>query len=179
MASNNIARPIIPTLRTGIAAELSALSTLRQLSRDGIALASEKGFLRFGEFRGHRAWWIIDPSGRVAQARRLDGVPWADGVKAWTVAGSQAAWPVGIGEAASFPAVALVEGGPDILAACAFLVAEGRENDWAPVAMLGGNAKIHAEALPRFSGKRVRIFPHVDATGESATNRWADRKSVV
>ena len=111
----------------------------------------------------------------MAQARRLDGVPWADGVKAWTLAGSQAAWPVGIGEAASFPMVALVEGGPDLLAAFGFIMAEERQHDCASVAMLGGCARIHPDALPQFTGKRVGIFPHVDDTGDSAAIRWAEQ----
>lgn len=175
MPSITIKRPALPLLHPGTAAELAHLSALRRLSRDGVALATDKGLLRFGEFRGHRAWFILDASGRVAQARRLDGVPWADGVKAWTLAGSQAAWPVGIGEAASFPAVALVEGGPDLLAVCAFIRGESRESNCAPVAMMGGCAKIHSDALPLFIGKRVRIFPHVDETGDSAANRWAEQ----
>lgn len=175
MVSNTAKRPALPPLHPDTAAELAHLSELRQLSRDGIALASEKGLLRFGEFRGHRAWFILDGSGRVAQARRLDGVPWADGVKAWTLSGSQAAWPVGIGEAASFPAVGLVEGGPDLLAAFGFIIAEERQRDCAPVAMLGGCARIHPDALPLFAGKRVRIFPHVDETGDSAASRWAEQ----
>lgn len=87
--------------------------------------------------------------------------------------GSQAAWPVGIGEAAEFPTVALCEGGPDLLAACHFIAIEGREADAAPVAMLGSSCGIHADALPLFAGKRVRIFRHVDESGDKAAIRWA------
>lgn len=168
-------RPAMPPLRPGTAAEISRLADLRSLSREGVSFANEKGLLRFGEFRGRAAWFIVDASGRVAQARRLDGAPWADDVKARTLPGSQAAWPIGIGEAANSPSVALVEGGPDLLAVCAFLVAERREGDCAPVAMLGGCSRIHSEALPLFADKRVRIFPHVDDTGDSAANRWAEQ----
>ena len=167
--------PALPPLRPGTASEIARLAEMRGLSREGVALASEKGLLRFSEYKGRSGWFIVDASGRVAQGRRLDGVPWADGVKAWTLAGSQAARPVGIGEAASFPAVALVEGGPDLLAACSFLAVEARQRDCAPVAMLGGCARIHANALPLFAGKRVRIFPHVDDTGDNAANRWAEQ----
>ncbi len=174
-----VKRPALPALRPGTAAELAQLAELRGLGRDGLALASTKGLLRFGDYRGHRAWFILDASGRVAQARRLDGVPWADGVKAWTLANSQAAWPVGIGEAADFPVVALCEGGADLLAACHFITAEEREIEVAPVAMLGGCARIHADALPLFAGKRVRIFPHVDPTGANAVNRWAEQLADV
>ena len=155
--------------------QIAALAALRGLSIEGVKLAYECGLLRFGTYRHRPAWFILDKSGRVAQARRLEGQPWAPGVKAWTLPGSQAAWPVGITEAADVPAVALCEGGPDLLAACAFMVAEGRERDVTPVAMLGGCARIHADALPLFSGKRVRIFPHVDETGDTAANRWAEQ----
>jgi hypothetical protein len=145
------------------------------LSREGVALASDKGLLRFGEFRGCSAWFILDASGRVAQARRLDGVPWAGGIKARTLVDSQAAWPVGIGEAANSPVIAIAEGGPDLLAISAFLFAEQRQQNCAPVAMLGGCARIHSDALPMFARKRVRIFPHVDDTGDGAAKRWAEQ----
>ena len=174
-----IKRPALPVLRPGTGQEIAALAELRGLAREGVALASAKGLLRFGEFRGEAAWFVLDASGQVAQARRLDGERWprpaGEPFKAWTLAGSQAKWAVGIGEAARFPIVALCEGGPDLLAACAFIVAESRERDVAPVAMLGGKIPIHPDALPRFAGKRVRIFPHLDETGANAANRWADQ----
>lgn len=160
-------------------AHFSTLATLRGISVEGVRLAYERGLLRFGPFRTRPAWFILDQSRRVVQARRLDGQPWAQGVKAWTLPGSQAAWPVGIGEAASFPAVALCEGGPDLLAACAFILAEGRERSVAPVTMLGGCARIHADALPMFAGQRVRIFAHLDETGDTAANRWAEQLANV
>lgn len=156
-------------------AHFHTLATLRGISVEGVWLAYARGLLCFGIYRTRLAWFMLDASQRVAQARRLDGLPWAQGVKAWTLPGSQAAWPVGIGEAQSFPAIALCEGGPDLLAACAFIMAEGRERDVAPVTMLGGCARIHADALPMFAGKRVRIFPHFDDTGGRAANRWAEQ----
>lgn len=172
-------RPILPLLRAGTAADLARLAALRCLPVEGVALASARSLLRFGEFQGRPAWFVLDGSRRVAQARQMDGEPWADGVKAWTLAGSQAAWPVGVGEAAGFPVVAFCEGGPDLLAACAFIWAEGREADCAAVALLGGCGSIHTDALPRFAGKRVRVFPHLDETGEGAANRWAEQLSEV
>jgi len=175
VSSNASARLSLPPLHPGTDAEIIRLANLRGLTRNGVALASEKGLLQFGEFRGKVAWFIVDHSGRVAQARRLDGLKWTDDAKAWTLARSQAAWPIGIGEAATFPSVALVEGGPDLLAVCAFLVVESREHDCAPIAMLGGCARIHSDALSLFAGKRVRIFPHVDDTGANATRRWAEQ----
>jgi len=149
-----------------------ALASLRGISIEGVRLAYERGLLRFGQHQGHAAWFILDASRRVAQARRLDGRLWNGNVKAWTLRGSQAAWPVGIEEAAPFPALAFCEGSPDLLAAHHFIWTESRERDCAAVAIFGG-ANINPEALQLFENKRVRIFRHVDATGDAATNRWA------
>ena len=64
-------------------------------------------------FQEGRAWIITDSRRRNAQARRLDGQSWERlGAKAWTLPGSEAAWPIGLREVSSFPAIALVEGGP-------------------------------------------------------------------
>lgn len=166
-------RPQLPPLAPGTERDFGRLSELRRVSVAGVRLASVRGLLRFGRFRGLAAWFVTDGSGRTAQARRMDGRPWAEGVKAWTLPGSQAAWPVGIGEAEGFPVIALCEGGPDMLAAHGFLVAESREADCAAVAMLGASCALHTDALPQFVGKRVRIFGHADAAGLSAVERWA------
>lgn len=168
-------RPTLPPLHAGTAQEIARLADLRGLSRGGVALASEKGLLRFGVYQGQAAWFILDGSVRVVQARRLDGRLWGDSAKAWTLPGSRSAWPVGIAEAEEFGSIALVEGGPDLIAGCAFLRAEQRELDCAPVAMLGGSARIHPDALPMFAGKRVRIFAHQDDTGYQAALRWEDQ----
>ena len=166
-------------LREGTEAEKVALASLRGLSATAVEMASARGLLRFGEFSGQRAWFVLDSSRRVIQARRLDGQQWTANTKAWTLAGSQAAWPVGIGEAEKFPAVALCEGAPDLLAAFHFMHCEGREADCAPVAMLGGCARIHPDAVPMFAGKRVRIFRHSDPTGENAADRWAAQLAEI
>lgn len=172
-------RPFLPELDAGKERDFAQLASVRGLSASGVRVASVRGLLRFGEFRGSRAWFVTDVSGRTAQARRLSGHPWAEGVKAWTLCGSQAAWPVGIGEADGFPTVALCEGGPDLLASHGFIVSEGREADCAAVAMLGASCPIHADALPQFAGKRVRIFGHADDAGQSAVNRWAEQLATA
>ena len=116
----------------------------------------------------------------------MDGAPFArrggPGCKAWTARGSWAAWPLGCNEARDFSSVALVEGGGDFLAAFHFILAEGRERDVTPVAMLGASQRIAERALPCFHGKHVRIFPHVDsphadgrAPGMEAAARWQDQ----
>lgn len=73
-----------------------------------------------------------------------------------------------------FPKVAFVEGAPDLLAAFHFLIAEGKELSVAPVAALGAsNHVLDPEALRYFSGKVVRIFPHLDKAGYTACKAWA------
>lgn len=172
-------RPLLPHLDAGKERDFAQLASVRGLSASGVRLASVRGLLRFGVFRGSPAWFVTDISGRNAQARRMSGHPWEIGVKAWTLCGSQAAWPVGIGEADGFPVVALCEGGPDLLAAHGFIGSEGREADCAAVAVLGASCPIHADALPQFAGKRVRIFGHADDAGQSAVNRWAEQLAAV
>ncbi len=166
----------LPGMSEGTAEQLMALAILRQVSVDAVTLANSRGVLRFGEWKGHAAWFVTDGTGRVAQARRLDGQPWAEirSSKAWTFCDEgQAKWPVGIHEAQPFPVVALVEGGPDSLAAFHFISCEDREGDCTAVAMLGASHYIHPDALPLFSGKRVRIFGHSDKAGKDAVSRWA------
>lgn len=75
--------------------------------------------------------------------------------------------------------MALCEGGGDFLAAFHFLYAEAREDDVAPIAMLGAAFRIHDEALPHFRGKRVCIYPHLDSAGDAAAARWTEQLETV
>ncbi len=166
---------LLPALTSGTAEQHRQLAALRGLAVEGVGLAADRGLLRFGPWKGRSAWFVLDRSHRNAQARRMDGEKWSEigGKKAYTLPGSQAAWPLGIREAEGFPAIALVEGGPDLLAAFHFCWCEDRETDCAPVAMLGAGLSIHAEALPLFSSRRVRIFAHDDSAGQKALGHWA------
>ena len=117
----------------------------------------------------------------------MDGEPWAHigAKKAWTLPGSWASWPIGITEAKPFPAIALVEGGPDFLAAHYLALWEQashhtkRDARCSPVAMLGASQTIHPDALPLFAGKRVRILSHADEAGLRAARRWAEQLVTV
>lgn len=164
--------PRIPVLDVGTWSDFEELANARGICPEAVAMASKAGLVRFGTWRGVRAWFVLDATHRVAQARRVDGQPIAQGVKAWTLKGSQARWPVGIHEAGSKAAIALVEGGPDLLAAFHFILSQGRP-DVAPVAIMGAEVRLHPEALPCFSGKRVRIYAHADPAGDRAAVRWA------
>jgi hypothetical protein len=164
---------VLPPLTEGTPQEREALATLRGVSVDAVALAVERGLIRFGEQWKRPAWFILDEAGRLAMARRLDGKEWWQDMKAPFLRGSQARWPVGAAAAIGFPVVAFVEGGPDLLAAFHLIIAAGRVGDVAAVAMMSAAPLIHLEALRFFRGKRVRLFPHADQAGFSACERWA------
>ncbi len=173
----------------------------RRVYDEDLKVAEERNELRLGPLR---VWLVGDRAGYVMQARRLDGVKWdrwdkvakvhVPSYKADTIAiEGGAGWPVGaelIGERAK---VALVEGGPDLLAA--FHFARGRKaedggrrtEDVAVVSILGGAMRIHPEALPYFEGKRVRIFAHFDKLnprnekreGWEAAARWQEQLTAA
>jgi len=175
-------KPVFPDFRRGTADEINHLASLRNIGREGIEFASERGLLFFATLKDLPAWIITDAARVNAQARRMDGQCWnhlAGNPKAWTLPGSWASWPIGITEARDFRAIALCEGGPDFLAAHYLALWEQashitkRDVQCVPVAMLGASQRIHADALPLFAGKRVRIFGHDDEAGRGAVERWA------
>lgn len=163
-------------------AELRALARLRGIPHDGLRLAHRRGLLWFADFHEHRAWIVTDAARIAAQARRLDGENWgASGTpKAMTLPGSDGRHPVGAaGILPSHRALLLCEGGPDLLAALALVVAEGREIDAHAVAMLGAASSIADSALPSFKGRLVRIVEHDDEAGRTAGPRWARQLAGV
>jgi hypothetical protein len=159
------------------------VARIRNLSVLAVGWAVDHGTLKFGTVYGHPCWILTDTRGLCAEARRMDGKPFPalGGLserKAHTLKGSQKSWPVGLcvkqpDLLKAVHWVALVEGGPDYLAALHFALA-GRAN-FLPVAMLGAsNSLIHPEALKMLRGKRVRIFAHCDPNeqGMKATHNW-------
>lgn len=173
-APNELPR-IAPHCSPGTAEEITTLAKLRGLLRAGLALATERGLLRFGRYHGAHAWFCLDASHRNGCARRMDGAPWpSSGAKSLLFRGAHAQWPLGIGEAQPFPNVLLCEGAPDLLAAFHFMALLGRADGCAPVAMLSASYPLPPAALPLFAGKRVRIFAHDDAAGYAAAARWLE-----
>jgi len=182
------AKPVFPDFRNGTADEIKHLSTLRKISREGLEFASERGLLWFATLKDLPACVVTDAARVNAQARRMDGQQWEhlEGrPKPYTLPGSWASWPIGITEARDFPAIALCEGGGDFLAAHYLALWEQashyakRNVQCVPVAMLGASQRIHADALPLFTGKRVRIFGHDDEAGRGAVERWAAQLATV
>jgi hypothetical protein len=168
------AKLILPAVDCGSRKDLRCLAGGRNLAPDALEIASSRGLLWFYNSSEGRAWLITDKAHRNAQARRLDGQPWAwNGKKAWTLGGSCASLPIGLPESATLPSIALCAGGPDFLAAFHHAHASGLSERVAPVCMIGETLDIAGECLSGFTGKRVRIFVHADATGLAAAQRWA------
>ncbi|MCG3147245.1 MAG: hypothetical protein PCFJNLEI_00683 [Verrucomicrobiae bacterium] len=175
-------KPGLPPMQRGDDTRLQVVAQFRNVSMEGLQLADERGLLHFALLHNLSAWIVKDSEGVNAQARLMDGGLWqhlSAPAKAYTLPGCWAAWPIGIAEAKDFPVIALVEGGPDLLAAHHFIYAEERECDVAAVAMLGASQRIHESALPLFSGKRVRIYPHLDDAGRKAAARWTEQLESI
>ena len=171
-------RPKPPLLRRGTDEELRELSERRGFSIEGLRLAERRGFLYFCVQWGHAAWCITDRRRELFEFRRLDSQLWpAYGrlpARKCHCVGTGKAWPIGTLESERFPKVAVVEGAPDFLAALHFILLENKVETVAPVGVLGAsNHRLAAEALAKFKGKRVCLFPHVDDDGRAAMRTWA------
>jgi hypothetical protein len=170
-------------MRRGSVSELGSLAQLRNLCAfAGLELATRAGQLWFADtFDAGREWptWIVtDASRRCGQLRRTDGKPWESiGAKAKTLCAMKgdAGWPVGLAGTKAATDIALVEGGPDLLAAWHLIWWKGKHPETAPCAMLGASQSIHASAINLFAGKNVWIFPHYDQNdaGVIGARKWA------
>lgn len=88
-------KPAFPDFRRGTADEINHLARLRNIGREGLQFAGERGLLWFATLKDCPAWIITDAARVNAQARRMDGQQWEHiGAKAWTLPGSWAAWPL-------------------------------------------------------------------------------------
>lgn len=164
-----------PDLRLGNKDELQAVATLRGIALEGILLASDRGFLKFAHYDGHLCFVVTDSRRINAQARRLDGKPFmrqGRAIKALTLPGSVATWPLGLAETQNYPCVVIVEGGPDFLAAHGCMFVEDR-TDTAAVAVLGAMHRPPLSVWAALAHKRVRVFCHSDDAGMKAAHDWA------
>jgi hypothetical protein len=163
-----------PAFEKGNRRERLAVASLRGIAPEGIELASERGHLLFADWRNSPCWIITDSRRANAQARRIDGKPFVvegESRKAITLPGSRAGIPIGLNEAREFPNVAIVEGGPDLLAAHGVIWAEDRK-DVAAVAMLGAGHRPSVAAWSALAGKTARIYCHRDTHGMKAGQEW-------
>jgi CHC2 zinc finger len=171
-------KPRIGELRDGSPEELVALNVARGFAIEGLKLAEARGFLRFCTYFKQTAWCVTDRRRELFEFRRLDGKPWPAYKhlaerKAHCV-GAGKCWPLGVLEAEGFAKCALVEGAPDFVGTFNFLLAEGKEETVAPLAMLGAaNEVIDPEALKLLAGRCVRLYPHQDPHGQRAARSWA------
>ena len=169
--------------RRPTAQEIAQIDYCRPMGIAGLTWAAERGVLVVGMWRDFQTYGVTDASGRVLEVRRIDGLPFPEmgplpERKSHSLKGSEKNWPVGLAEAVDYPAVALVEGVPDFLVAHDVVIWEQgtREHPQnvkcAPVAMLSASPAIHADALPFFKGKHVRIFAHAEAAGLAGAEKW-------
>lgn len=169
--------------------DFAAILRTRKLPPDaeaGLVLAHTVGVLRFAKVGGFPSWVVTDERRSIAEARRLDGLPFpAVGTlgerKAHTLKGSRKEWPAGLAPKISainlrdVPLV-LTEGGPDLLCAFALVAVFPMENrDVQPVAMLGTGAHIGHEALAVMARRSCIILAHGDEAGRKAAASWKDQ----
>ncbi len=170
-------------LHTGSFEELGTVASLRSVSEQAVRAMSRAGFLGFATVCGVPSWLVLDGSGKIAEARRMDGCPYpgARGItarKAHTLKNSQKTWPLGLVsrkfEISREAPLLLVEGSGDFVAAHHFCQLHSGGQRWVPVAFLGsGVRRIHPEAVGLLEGRVIRMVPHADPAGEAAAVAWA------
>jgi hypothetical protein len=168
-----------PLLRHGSALELKRLAARRHLEPDAVRLAECKGLLKFLDTWEGPAAVVTDKTRANAVARLVSGKPWANGKKAKMLPGSKGNVPIGVCEAIKCERVAIVEGGPDTLAAIHFAITSGTAEAFAPICMASANADFGADDIQLLIGKRIRIFPHPDIAGIKAGLRWLTQLAPV
>lgn len=175
-------------LHKGDRGELQTVATLREVSFDAVATMQQYDILRFGTVFRCPSWIVTDASGRIAEARRMDGrkFPAFKGGgerKVHTIGGSEKV-PVGMVLPNKiheyFTNILLLEGTGDLLAGYHFVLEEGQLGAlWLPVAMPGSSMLISSNALPFFRDKRIRIIPHADEAGQRGAQKWAEQLGLI
>ena len=78
-----------------------------------------------------------------------------------------------------FECLAIVEGGPDLLAALYFMLECETEERVAPICMTSVNSEFLRGDLERIRGKSIRIFPHADNEGRKAAIKWLEQLKPI
>lgn len=170
-------KPKIPHL-TWNEAYARKLEALRGYSLEAQEIAFKRCVFGFCEYRGLPAWIVTDGAGRTAQARRVDGLKWADsnvGHKAETLKNSNCSIPAGLEAIKDFKIVAICEGSSDFLAAFHFAYINDCEDEIAPLAILGATQDISLNVLGALRDKIVILFPDADEAGRKALKLWGDK----
>ena len=157
------------------------IADLLGFAPEAMQIASFRGLLFCATCRdGYRSFVVTDSRRLSAAAFRLDGLPWGRTNRITRILpDSVEGWPLGIGEAEQFPAVALVCAGIDLLAALHLSWCVAREDIIAAVAIIPTDAAIADMALPLFKGKAVCLFPHADESGKRAKAKWGRQLAAV
>jgi hypothetical protein len=167
-----------PTLR-----EVLALAELRDWPTfAGLELAAHRGLLRFSDVkhRGetHRAWIFTDADRKSAQARRLDGEPWAGEThtfKSKTLRTDPDA-PPGLADVVAHnrPVVLICEGEADTLSALLLAWAGGIVGKVGVICLTGASKPLPLAVLGKLRGRRCRVLRQTDPTGHKAALAWAE-----
>ena len=169
-----VRRSHVPSLAAPTHDDLREISERRSICQEALDVAVNRRFLHMATISGHRAWVLTDSARKTYLARRLDGEVWDDlpsKPKARILAGGRSKWAIGCTEACNYPAIALVEGGPDFLAAFGHMVASDVVSRVAPVCMPAAQP-IDPECIQYFKGKKVRVFTHDDEAGYAIAKVW-------
>jgi hypothetical protein len=167
-----------PDLHKGSYEECAAVAQLRKVPVETILAMSKAGHIAFATVHDCESFIVLDSTRLLAEARCITGAQFpARGTlaerKTHTLKGSHKNWPLGLAGGAG--PILLVEGSGDFIAAHYFCSFSHRTHaPWIPVAILGASVKnLHPDAAALFSGRHVRIVPHLDAAGKNAACHWA------
>lgn len=171
------------TLAPPTVGEVLALAELRRWPTfAGLELAAKRGLLRMADAphrdETHRAWIFTDDARHSAQARRLDGEPWASEThtfKSKTLRADADA-PPGLADvvACDRRAILICEGEPDALAALLLAWAGDIAEKVGVICLTGASKPLPPAVLDKLIGRRCRVLRQTDPAGHKAALAWAE-----
>ena len=134
-------RPNTSGFGPGTYEQIEKLAQLKEISVEGLLFAQERGVLVFGSPWGFEVYAVRDQSGRLIEARALNGNNFSASGDlpvrtSHVLSSSQMDWPLGILEAKNCDCIALVAGSVEFLTLHQYVVRENAQDRVAPVAML-------------------------------------------